>query len=175
MSLTLTLPENYGLVLLSSVAVAFQCWLVGFTVAQGKRRKYFTQEFLEKNFGDEHKKEFGTTVPKQGYPDQGRGRYSQKLPYKAWFELNNAQRCHQNFLESVALLIFGILISGLLFPKAAAIIGTIHFIGRIFYILGYTTKGGADNRLIGAGLAHGTTLVALGLAAFTSLKLSNLA
>ena len=174
MSLILTLPENYGLVLLSSVAIAIQCFLVGFTVAEGKRIKYFNQEFLEKNFGDEHKKEFGTSVPKFGYPDHGSGRYSQKLSYKAWFVLNNAQRCHQNFLESVALLIFAILISGVLFPKAAAIIGTIHFVGRIFYILGYTTKGGADNRLIGAGLAHGTTLIALGLATFTSLKLSNL-
>ena len=175
MSLTLTLPENYGLVLLSSVAVAIQCFLVGFTVAEGKRKQYFNKEFLEKNFGEEHKKEFGTTVPKFGYPDHGSGRFSQKLSYKAWFELNNAQRCHQNFLESVALLIFAVLISGLIFPKAAAIIGAIHFVGRIFYILGYTTKGGADNRLIGAGLAHGTTLIALGLAIFTSLKLSNLA
>ena len=170
----MTLPENYGLVLLSSAVIALQCYFVGFTVAQSKRREYFTQEFLQENFGEEHKKQFGTTVPQQGYPDHGSGRYSQKLPYKAWFELNNAQRCHQNFLESVAVLIFGLLISGLVFPNTAAILGATHIVGRVFYILGYTTKSGADKRILGAIIAHGTTLVSLGLAIYSSLKLSNL-
>ena len=173
MSLVLTLPENYGLVLLSAVAVAIQCYLVGFSVAQGKRRKYFTDEFLQENFGEEHKKDFGCTVPKQGYPDHGSGRYSQKLPYKAWFELNNSQRCHQNFLETVAVLVLGLLVAGLKFPNAAAILGGIHFIGRIFYILGYTSSRGADKRMVGALMAHGATCVCLVLAVISSLMLSN--
>lgn len=169
MSLVLTLPENYGFVLLSAVAVALQCYLVGFTIAQGKRRKYFNEEFLQKNFGEEHKKAYGCNVPKQGYPDLGNGRYSQKLSYEAWFDFNNAQRCHQNFLETVSLMIFAILIAGLYFPKAAAILGAVHFIGRIFYIIGYT-KSGADKRIIGAVFSHGTTLITLVYAGISSAK-----
>ena len=168
------LPDNYGYVLLASVCVALQCYLVGFTIAQGKRRKYFTKEFLDQNFGEEHKKEFNTSVPQQGYPDHGSGRYSQKLPYKAWFELNNAQRCHQNFLETVGLLIFGLLVSGLYFTQTAAILGAVHFVGRVLYIAGYVSKRGADGRLIGAFAAHGTTLIALVLAAITSAKFAHL-
>jgi len=29
----------------------------------------------------------------------GSGRYSEKLEYKEWFEFNNAQRVHVNFVE----------------------------------------------------------------------------
>lgn len=173
MSLTLTLPQSYSYVLMSAVALGFQCFVVGFTVAQMKRKKYFTKEFLAKNFGEQHKKEFGTTVPQEGYPDHGSGRYSEKLSYRAWFELNNAQRCHQNFIETFAILILSILIAGLRYSHVAAGLGAAHFIGRIIYIVGYTL-GGGDYRKVGAVIAHGSTFFALVLAFAASAKLANL-
>lgn len=173
MTIALTLPDHYGCVLFASVALAFQCYLVGFTVAQYKRKKLFNKEFMAKHFGDDHKKEFGCSAPDQGYPDHGSGRYSDKLSYRQWYELNNAFRCHQNFIETIAILILSLLVAGLYYPLAAAILGAVHFVGRTFYILGYVTAG-PDKRVIGAIIAHGTTLIALVLALISSAKLANL-
>ena len=70
-------------------------------MAARKRYSIFTKDFLEKNFGEEHRKAFpgDTAVPKGGFPDNGSGYYSRKLSYKEWFEFNLAQRAHLNFVE----------------------------------------------------------------------------
>lgn len=112
MSFSLLLPSSYPYVLLSATLIGAQCYMTGFVVPQSKRKKLFNEEFLQKNFGDEHKKEFGTKVPAQGYPDTGNGRYSEKLSYKDWFEFNNAQRVHQNFVETVGIVMISTLIAG---------------------------------------------------------------
>ena len=88
----LILPESYNYVLWVGLFVALQCFFTGFIVAGKKRGKIFTPEFLEKNFGEEHRKAFpgDKGVPKGGYPDNGSGLYSRKLSYKDWFEFNLA-------------------------------------------------------------------------------------
>ena len=43
--------------------------------AGAPRSKYFGKEFMDKNFGDEHKDETGKDIQKGGYPDHGSGRY----------------------------------------------------------------------------------------------------
>lgn len=46
---------------------------------------------MEANFKTEHERHFpGTTYNNQGYPDMGNGRYAMKLPYKDWYNFNNA-------------------------------------------------------------------------------------
>ena len=88
----LILPEAYNYVLWTTLAVAFECYIIGFAVASRKRGQIFTKEFLEKNFGKEHREAFpgDKEVPKGGYPDTGSGVYSRKLSYKDWFEFNLA-------------------------------------------------------------------------------------
>jgi len=172
MATTITVPAKYGWVLLASVSIGFQCFVVGFGMVLNRRKKYFNKEFMEKNFKEEHKKEVGDyPLPSGGYPDQGNGRYSQKLTYKEWFDFNNAQRVHQNFVENVGIIIPATLIAGLRFPQTAAIAGGVHFLGRFLYALGYTAESGGDKREAGAVMSHSTTILNLVLAVITSVKL----
>ena len=59
------------------------------------RTKAFNAEFM-KQFEEQHAVECsGESKPAVGgWPDNGDGRYSDKLSYRAWFEFNNAQRVH---------------------------------------------------------------------------------
>ena len=66
----------------------------------GVRYKVFNEEFM-KQFNEEHQAAFGTDAPKGGHPDDGNGYYSQKLSDKDWYDFQNAQRAHYNFLETV--------------------------------------------------------------------------
>ena len=75
-------------------------YMILVAMAGAPRGKIFTKEFMEANFGEEHKKAFGEDIGKGGYPDHGSGRYTMKAGYKAWMEFNNAQRGHHNYLES---------------------------------------------------------------------------
>ncbi len=50
----ITLPPNYPYVMLVSIWIAFECYLTGFTITQGKRRKVFNKEFMKKNFEKTH-------------------------------------------------------------------------------------------------------------------------
>ncbi len=54
-------------------------------------------------FKDEHRLAFGneSKLTPGGFPDAGNGFYSDKLPYHAWYDLNNAMRVHLNFVESL--------------------------------------------------------------------------
>lgn len=49
------LPAAYGEVLLTGLIFAFECLIVGFICAGRARSKVFTKDFLEQNFGKEHK------------------------------------------------------------------------------------------------------------------------
>jgi len=51
------------------------------------------------NFGEIHKKATGKEVEEGGYPDMGSGVYSMKLSYKDWYDFNNGQRVHLNYVE----------------------------------------------------------------------------
>ena len=70
--------------------------------AGAPRSKYFGKEFMDKNFGDEHKDETGKNIQKGGYPDHGSGRYTMQAGYKTWIEFNCAQRVHYDYLENIS-------------------------------------------------------------------------
>ncbi len=78
---------------------------------------------------------------KGGYPDCGNGVYADKLTYEEWFRFNKVNRGHLNFLESVTIVTFVILVSGLEFPRAAVILGSLYALFRPLYFL--------QNRFIG--------------------------
>ena len=89
----------------------------------------------------------------------GSGIYSQKLNYKQWYDFNNAQRAHYNYLEMAPTTLVWLFCAGVYFPIPAAIIGLLVIILRIIYSVGYV-KGGPQGRLIGA---LGNDLALLGL------------
>jgi len=78
----LLLPTNYEFLVLANVVYSFMCVVVGFVVVYLFRRSIFTPEFMAKHFTDEHKKAFGTAPPKQGYPDNGNGKFMHKASFK---------------------------------------------------------------------------------------------
>lgn len=74
---------------------------------------------------------------------------------KAMDKFNRAQRGHQNFNENITLAIAAMLISGLKYPTATAVLGAIWSSNRVLYGIGYT-NGGEKGRYWGAAwmLAH---------------------
>ena len=139
------LTKDYGLVILASSAVAFEYYLTPLIFVSPVRRRVFTKEFLEKNFGHIHRKEIGGEVPRGGYPDHGDGRYSQALSYKDWLDLSSAYRVHLNFAEQIGIIIPFTLIAGVRYPKVAAYLGFGYAVSRIVYGLGYLHKPSARN------------------------------
>lgn len=129
-------PE-YGLVLLVSVILGFECVLFGFLFPGRLRRKTFNKDFLKDKFGKEHGSSLQAEIQVGGYPDMGNGRYSQQLSYKDWYLFNCAQRVHLNFVESIATYLILLLVAGLYNPVVAAILGVFLIVGRLIYGIGY--------------------------------------
>ena len=96
---------------------------------------------MRTNFGEEHRNATGNEITVGGYPDMGSGRYSSKLTYEQWYKFNNAQRVHYNFIEFAPSMFVVLLIAGVYFPVAAAVLGLVHFVGRIIYSIGYANGG----------------------------------
>ena len=94
-AVTLTIPEEYPLVVFLSVILAFECIVVGFAAVIPARIKHFPVTFL-KQFGEEHRAAFGAVNRPEpgGFPDTGNGFYADKLSYKSWFQFNCAWRAH---------------------------------------------------------------------------------
>lgn len=98
------------------------------------------------------------------YPDMGSGRFSEKLTYSQWYQFNNAQRGHQNFLESawgVQSLLLG---GGLFEPRVYAALAAVYIVSRFLYAIGYTSAKGPKGREAGA---IGGLLAVLGMIVYT--------
>ena len=104
---------------------------------------------MKQNFGAEHLRVIGKEIKEGGYPDTGNGVYSKNLTYEQWYEFNNAQRAHMNYVEWIASCLVFLLIGGLYFPIPAAAVGLGVVVFRFIYAFGYTSSGPAG-RLIGA-------------------------
>jgi glutathione S-transferase len=65
---------------------------------------------------------------------------------------NCAQRAHGNFLENLPLFMPALLLAGLRYPTAAAVLGQIWNLGRVIYAVGYTSKEGKN----GSGRLYGS-------------------
>lgn len=136
--------------------------LIGFFLPGKLRGELFNEEYMKKNFGEEHKSATGKEIEKGGYPDMGNGKYSAKLSYEDWYRFNNAQRAHYNFVEFAPSCFVMLFISGIYFAVATAVLGLALFIGRIIYSIGYA-KGGPAGRLVGAIIGDLVLLGLLGL------------
>lgn len=68
-------------------------------------------------------------------------------------KFNCTQRSHQNTLENISQFYATLFISGLHYPRIAAISGAIYVISRIIYTIGYNS-GEPKNRLVGALIGY---------------------
>ena len=60
-----------------------------------------------------------------------------ELGYKGWMMFNKAQRMHYNYLESISQILCMMILCGLEFPIATAVIGGIYFLARLMFQIGY--------------------------------------
>lgn len=88
---------------------------------------------------------------KGGYPDTGNGYYSKNLSYEEWYQFNNAQRAHYNYVEWIAACLLFLIIGGLYFPITNALIGLGIVIFRFIYAAGYAAKGPRGRNIGGLG------------------------
>lgn len=166
--MTITISSDFGFTLSAIAAIAIQCIFTGF-IAGGSRKKIFSKEYMERNFGEQHKKAFGENIKPMGYPDMGNGVYSSKLEYKDWYNFNNSQRAHYNFVEQVGSVIALVFVAGIGMPWVAGILGWLYCIGRLIYTMGYVAKG-PNGRLIGAGVMDLGLLGLIGVAGYSCYK-----
>jgi glutathione S-transferase len=83
---------------------------------------------------------------------------------------NSAQRAHQNFNENHVTALGAMLITGLRYPIAAAVLGAVWSVNRVIYAIGYSRSGedGGKGRYYGALgiIAHYVLLLMSGKAAY---------
>ena len=160
MNLSFEIPDLYPWVLLCAVILSIECLLVGYIAAIPARTRVFTgmKEGFMSRFKYEHEAAFGTgaRLAPGGFPDSGNGYYADRLPYKDWYELNNAMRVHQNFVEQLPHMLTILLVCGLYTPEATLGIGILNCITRPVYIWGYLAYG-PDKRKYG-GITGGLPL-----------------
>ena len=112
------------------------------------RGKVFNKEFMSQ-FNEEHQKAFGCDAPVGGHPDDGNGYYGQRLSYGDWYEINNWQRAHMNFLETITPVAVMTLITCINRPLWGCICIYTLVLGRLLYAIGYC-KSGPKGRVVGA-------------------------
>jgi uncharacterized membrane protein YphA (DoxX/SURF4 family) len=140
MSTILSIPQDYGYVLLAAAGITLQCFLAGFSMGR-IRRRVFPQDFMKDNFGDIHQQEMGREIGMMGFPDTGSGRYSEKLDYRTWFTFNCSQRSHVDFVEQLTTVIPLLLIAGAFYPIISAVAGFLYFTARISFLWNYRSDG----------------------------------
>lgn len=134
MALSITVPPEYGYVLLTATATFFVSTWHGMRVPTFRKRAkvgypaaYASNEDIAKADSEEQK--------------------------KAMYLFNCAQRAHYNFIENYNSALPALLISGLQFPLTAAATGALWTLFRIMYATGYTRedKDRGQGRLVGSG------------------------
>jgi len=127
-------PVGYGLVLLEAAVMCVQCFHEGMS-AFNVRQRIFTRSFFSTHFPSIKPE------PEMGYPDNGGGRFSDRLSDSDWLEVANAQRAHYNYVEQLPISLSLLTISGLVYPRVAVIGGAVYIVGRALYGQGYRSKG----------------------------------
>ncbi|KAL0467046.1 hypothetical protein QR685DRAFT_533245 [Neurospora intermedia] len=146
MTIILTLPDEYGYVLLATVST------------------FFANSFHSINTGIQ-RKAAGIKYPAAYAPQE----VAEKDP-KA-FAFNCAQRAHANFTENLTPAIGSMLIAGLKYPVLAGALGGLWSLTRVLYTIGYTKKGPQGRTKF--GIVSSLSLLALKLmAAYTAVQIA---
>ncbi|KAK5995838.1 Glutathione S-transferase 3 [Cladobotryum mycophilum] len=146
MSLTLEVPSQYGLVLAVATSTFFLNTIHFFRTAKFRK------------------------ISGVGYPNAyASTELADKNP--AAHKFNCAQRAHANFTENHTPFLGALLISGLRFPVAAAVVGAAWAVSRVLFVLGYTSDAGPKGRRVGSAGSFITDTILKGLAVYTSYVL----
>ncbi|EWG47160.1 glutathione S-transferase [Fusarium verticillioides 7600] len=146
MSLVLELPAGYGFVLVAATSTFFINTLHALLTSKARKRSGIK------------------------YPVAYASNELAEKDAEA-FKFNCAQRSHANFTENQISFLGALLISGLRFPVASAVLGAGWAFSRVFYAIGYSA-GGPKGRMggsIGSFLCD-TSLKCM--AAYTSIMLA---
>ncbi|KAJ1932980.1 hypothetical protein EC988_009273 [Linderina pennispora] len=123
--MAIVIGTNFGYCVMAAAAMCVQCFFEGTRVVAA-RKKYNVQ-----------------------YPDNGGGRYSDKLKDEDWVAFNNVKRVSDNYSEQIGMVLSVLILAGLYQPKLAASFGTSYVVGRFLYSMGYRSKG-PKGRMAGA-------------------------
>ena len=128
MSTTITLPENYGYVVLAATSTGFLTLLQFILVSSGRKKA-------------------GIKYPQM---------YAEKAEMDKSFEavkFNCAQRAHGNTLEFLPHVLFFTTFLGLRYPTLAASLGATWTGARVLYTLGYVTGDPAKRNTRGGAIS----------------------
>ncbi|KAJ2483660.1 hypothetical protein IWW56_000224 [Coemansia sp. RSA 2131] len=125
--MAIVIGANFGYTVLAAAGIALQCFITGLSVV-GARKKYNV-----------------------AYPDNGGGRFADKLSDADWVAFNNIKRVSDNYSEQVGSVLAMLLAAGMFQPKIAAGFGAVYMLGRSVYGRAYVAKG-AGARVYGAPL-----------------------
>lgn len=78
---------------------------------------------------------------------------------------------HYNYLESATIVLTWLLIAGLKYEWVAVGAGSVYFLARTIYAIGYASKGPAG-RVIGFALAFLSSLVLMVFAILSPLRMA---
>eukprot|EP00382_Lankesteria_abbotti_P005795 CAMPEP_0113846522 /NCGR_PEP_ID=MMETSP0372-20130328/1352_1 /TAXON_ID=340204 /ORGANISM="Lankesteria abbotti" /LENGTH=150 /DNA_ID=CAMNT_0000815671 /DNA_START=27 /DNA_END=479 /DNA_ORIENTATION=- /assembly_acc=CAM_ASM_000359 len=125
----MTLPNGYGAVILVA------CGTIGLNVWQSLQMR-----FIREKLGVTYPTMYTVAGVTKMKKDDGRLLTDDECKL-----FNCYQRAHQNFLETVAMVLMVMLLGGLRHPYVCAGFGILYLVGRISYALGYYT-GNPNNR-----------------------------
>lgn len=120
------------------------------------------------------RKQSGIKAPK-AYADSGDiANAADKDHAKAMYLFNCKQRAHYNYMEMLPATALSMLISGLVYPRTATLLGIGWIFGRIVYALGYTRadKENGSGRFVGFALSQPLAIGLWGLAAWTGIQMT---
>ncbi|KAJ3495305.1 hypothetical protein NLG97_g3492 [Lecanicillium saksenae] len=84
------------------------------------------------------------------------------------FRFNCAQRAHANFTENLTPFLGSLLVAGLRYPTASAMLGAAWATGRTLYLVGYTSGAGPKGRRPGHVVAFFADVALKFMAAYST-------
>lgn len=118
-----------GAIMMYIPIIVLVYWFISVFVSVSRGR-IFTKEFMSQ-FDSEMPE--GITAGVGGAPDDGNGKFSDKLSYKDWVSFNVMQRIHKNFYESFVVVTAVAAIGGLVFPWVTVFVFPVWMLGRFCY------------------------------------------
>ncbi|CAG7848496.1 SubName: Full=Uncharacterized protein {ECO:0000313/EMBL:CCA66602.1} [Serendipita indica DSM 11827] len=144
MSVTLVVPREYRVVVAVGLSTVFLASYHGFVTSYFRRRANIRHPQC---YAD----------PKQMSDDINALKFT------------CAQRAHQNMLETLPIILFGLAWSGLYYPVTTSALGVGWIISRVIYLKGYTS-GTPEKRLPGFQIASTFLFCIVGLGLYSSFK-----
>ncbi|KAJ1718173.1 hypothetical protein LPJ61_006781 [Coemansia biformis] len=141
--MAIVIGTNFGYCVLAAVGITVQ-WLAAGMRVGAARKKY-----------------------KVAYPDNGGGRFADKLSEEDWVKFNNIKRVSDNYSEHIGAVLSMLMLAGLFQPKLAASLGATYILGRAIFGWGYASLG-PKGRLYGAPIMAASVFGLVGTAAYNA-------